>query len=81
MTVDERGTSSSCPDCGRRVPKPSGRILTCPHCGQPAARGGGIIRAPVRIEHRRAGTLHGVTDADTCTMSAVGLARLRAAHP
>jgi len=25
--------------------------------------------------------LHGVTGADTCTMSVVGLARLRAAHP
>ncbi|MGS2619730.1 zinc ribbon domain-containing protein, partial [Micromonospora sp. LZ34] len=30
--VDERGTSSTCPVCRRRVPKPRGRTLTCPHC-------------------------------------------------
>ncbi|WP_406045986.1 transposase [Micromonospora sp. NBC_00898] len=30
--VDERGTSSTCPACGRRVPKPRGRTLSCPHC-------------------------------------------------
>ncbi|WP_141715104.1 RNA-guided endonuclease InsQ/TnpB family protein [Micromonospora rhizosphaerae] len=30
--VDERGTSSTCPTCGRRVPKPRGRTLSCPHC-------------------------------------------------
>ncbi|MGK5674610.1 zinc ribbon domain-containing protein [Micromonospora sp. URMC 106] len=30
--VDERGTSSTCPTCHRRVPKPRGRTLTCPHC-------------------------------------------------
>ncbi|MGS2615689.1 transposase [Micromonospora sp. LZ34] len=30
--VDERGTSSTCPACRRRVPKPRGRTLTCPHC-------------------------------------------------
>ena len=32
--VDERGTSSTCPRCNRRVPKPAGRNFTCPHCGQ-----------------------------------------------
>ncbi|MEU4717867.1 transposase [Micromonospora purpureochromogenes] len=31
-TVNERGTSSTCPACLRRVPKPRGRTLTCPHC-------------------------------------------------
>ena len=31
--VDERGTSSTCPKCLKRVPKPAGRIFTCPHCG------------------------------------------------
>ncbi|GAA4617570.1 hypothetical protein GCM10023195_78500 [Actinoallomurus liliacearum] len=31
--VDERGTSSTCPSCGRRVPKPAGRRFTCMHCG------------------------------------------------
>ncbi|WP_145817167.1 RNA-guided endonuclease InsQ/TnpB family protein [Micromonospora sagamiensis] len=30
--VDERGTSSTCPACARRVSKPRGRTLTCPHC-------------------------------------------------
>ncbi|MFU8871741.1 RNA-guided endonuclease InsQ/TnpB family protein [Micromonospora sp. SL4-19] len=30
--VNERGTSSTCPACRRRVPKPRGRILSCPHC-------------------------------------------------
>ncbi|MEU4712783.1 transposase [Micromonospora purpureochromogenes] len=30
--VDERGTSSTCPACHRRVPKPRGRALSCPHC-------------------------------------------------
>ena len=32
--VNERGTSSTCPTCNRRVPKPAGRNFTCPHCGQ-----------------------------------------------
>jgi putative transposase len=32
--VDERGTSSTCPSCSRRVPKPAGRVFRCPHCGQ-----------------------------------------------
>jgi IS605 OrfB family transposase len=30
--VDERGTSSACPACHRRVPKPTGRRFGCPHC-------------------------------------------------
>ena len=30
--VDERGTSSTCPTCQKRIPKPSGRLLSCPHC-------------------------------------------------
>ncbi|PWU60578.1 hypothetical protein DLE60_10270, partial [Micromonospora globispora] len=31
--VDERGTSSTCcPTCHQRVPKPRGRTLSCPHC-------------------------------------------------
>ncbi len=33
MLVDERGTSSTCPDCGSRVPSPAGRVFSCPHCG------------------------------------------------
>lgn len=30
--VNERGSSSTCPACRRRVPKPHGRIFCCPHC-------------------------------------------------
>jgi IS605 OrfB family transposase len=33
MPVDERGTSSTCPACGKRVPKPKNRNFTCTHCG------------------------------------------------
>jgi IS605 OrfB family transposase len=69
--VDERGTSSTCPRCARRVPKPAGRNFTCPHCGQAghrdlvaaasiAARGPGsgiipAVPAGPGITHRRAG--------------------------
>ena len=34
--VDERGTSSTCPACRSRVPKPPGRVLACPACHSPA---------------------------------------------
>jgi len=68
--VDERGTSSTCPACARRVPKPAGRVFCCPHCGQAGHRdlvaaaniaaraGGGTIPAEMSggITHRRAGT-------------------------
>jgi IS605 OrfB family transposase len=30
--VNERGTSSTCPACRKRVTKPRGRTLTCRHC-------------------------------------------------
>jgi putative transposase len=66
--VDERGTSSTCPACASRIPKPAGRVLTCPACqftghrdlsaaANIAARaGGGITLAvPVGVTHRRAG--------------------------
>jgi IS605 OrfB family transposase len=67
--VDERGTSSTCPSCARRVPKPAGRVFSCPHCGHAGHRdlvaaaniavrtGGGTILASAgtRITHRRAG--------------------------
>jgi IS605 OrfB family transposase len=76
--VDERGTSSTCPKCRKRVPKPSGRVFTCPHCqltghrdlvaaANIAARaGGGITPAivPADVTHRRAGNhLPGVSPA------------------
>jgi transposase len=33
VLVDERGTSSTCPSCAKRAPKPAGRTFSCPHCG------------------------------------------------
>ncbi|HEY6318106.1 MAG TPA: transposase, partial [Acidimicrobiia bacterium] len=66
--VDERGTSSTCPRCRRRIPKPSGRNFSCPHCGHhghrdlvaahniAALRGGTITTSPLVVEHRRVGT-------------------------
>jgi putative transposase len=78
ILVDERGTSSTCPRCRKRVPKPSGRVFTCPHCqltghrdliaaANIAARaGGGTTPAtlPADITHRRAGNhLPGVSPA------------------
>jgi IS605 OrfB family transposase len=66
--VDERGTSSTCPSCRRRVPKPQRRRFRCPHCELQghrdlvgaqniAAIGGGStsVRSPLLVEHRRAG--------------------------
>jgi len=66
VLVDERGTSSTCPECTARVPKPKGRRFTCPFCGYEghrdlvgarniAARGGGTTTAPAVVTHRRAG--------------------------
>jgi putative transposase len=67
--VDERGTSSTCPACHSRIPKPAGRVLACPACqftghrdlsaaASIAARlGGGTTPTslPVGVTHRRAG--------------------------
>ena len=76
--TDERGTSSTCPECRKRVPKPAGRVFTCPHCpfrghrdlvaaAHIAARcGGGItpVIVPAGVTHRRAGShLSGVSPA------------------
>jgi IS605 OrfB family transposase len=70
--VDERGSSSTCPACRRRVPKPSGRRFRCCHCGFHGHRdlvgahniainagGGRSISTTVLVlmEHRRAGTV------------------------
>ena len=77
VLVDERGSSSTCPKCLKRVPKPSGRVFTCPHCGftghrdlvaaaHIAARAGGGITPVVAadVTHRRAGShLPGVSPA------------------
>jgi putative transposase len=74
--VDERGTSSTCPACQSRVPKPAGRVQSCPSCqftghrdlaaaANIAARlGGGPTSANLLagVTHRRAGAhLPGVT--------------------
>jgi IS605 OrfB family transposase len=67
--VDERGTSSTCPACRRRAPKPKGRRFCCPHCtfqghrdlvgahNIAAKTGGGLTSTdlPVLVLHRRAG--------------------------
>jgi IS605 OrfB family transposase len=67
--VDERGTSSTCPACRQRVPKPGGRQFSCPHCkfqghrdlvgaANIAANAGGgptSVGVPTLVEHRRAG--------------------------
>jgi IS605 OrfB family transposase len=67
--VDERGTSSTCPVCQRRVPKPNGRRFSCPQCkfhghrdlvgaANIAAKAGGgppSAGVPTLVEHRRAG--------------------------
>jgi IS605 OrfB family transposase len=67
--VDERDTSSTCPVCRQRVPKPQGRRFGCRHCGFQGHRdlvgarniaakaGGGPTSAgfPTLVEHRRAG--------------------------
>jgi IS605 OrfB family transposase len=69
--VDERGSSSTCPACQRRVSKPTGRRFRCPNCGFTGHRdlvgarniaakhGGGLASAglPVLVEHRRAGVV------------------------
>jgi putative transposase len=68
ILVDERGTSSTCPACRSRIPKPPGRVLACPGCqftghrdltaaANIAARtGGGITPViPAGVMHRRAG--------------------------
>jgi len=66
VEVDERGTSSTCPLCRRRVPKPGGRTFSCSFCGfrghrdvvgaaNIAAAGDGVICGSPRIEHRRVG--------------------------
>ena len=68
VEVDERGTSSTCLGCRRRVPRPRGRVFRCSFCGfsghrdlvgaaNIAASGGGVIRGSPRIEHRRVGVV------------------------
>jgi IS605 OrfB family transposase len=66
VRVDERGTSSTCPQCHHRTAKPRGRIFACSLCGYRghrdlvgarniAARGGGTTTAQAVVTHRRAG--------------------------
>jgi IS605 OrfB family transposase len=67
--VDERDTSSTCPACRRRVPKPKGRRFRCPHCQFSGHRdlvgahniaakvgsGDTSVGVPMLVEHRRVG--------------------------
>jgi IS605 OrfB family transposase len=66
--VDERGTSSTCPQCCQRCAKPRGRRFACRNCGylghrdligarNIAAKGGGSTTADAVVTHRRAGTV------------------------
>jgi putative transposase len=78
ILLDERGTSSTCPACRARVPKPAGRVFCCPRCGLGGHRDliaaaniagrapGGITPAVTAagVTHRRAGNhLPGVSAA------------------
>jgi transposase len=78
VMTDERGTSSTCPACRARVPKPAGRVFCCPRCGLTGHRDliaatniagrlpGGLTPAitPAGVTHRRAGNhLPGVSPA------------------
>jgi IS605 OrfB family transposase len=66
--VDDRGTSSTCPACRSRIPKPPGRVLACAACPFTGHRdlsaaaniatklGGGITPViPAGVTHGRAG--------------------------
>ena len=68
VRIDERGTSSTCPQCQARSAKPRGRRFACRTCGylghrdivgarNIAARGGGSTTADPVVTHRRAGTV------------------------
>jgi len=66
VRADERGSSSTCPSCRQRVPKPKGRVFSCPHCEFSGHRdlvgasniarsaGGTAQPLPTAVEHRRA---------------------------
>ena len=53
--VDERGTSSTCPSCSRRVPKPAGRVFCCPYCGHCGHGGHRDLVAAANIAARGGG--------------------------
>jgi putative transposase len=66
LRVDERATSSTCPECARRIPKPNGRTFSCPRCGHHGHRdlvaarniaglSGGTTSSSLLVTHRRAG--------------------------
>ena len=85
--VDERGTSSTCPACRARIPKPSGRVLACPVCqytghrdltaaANIAARlgGGTTPTIPAGVTHRRAGRTFRVSPPRDVTRAAAPIA-------
>jgi IS605 OrfB family transposase len=64
--VDERGTSSKCPECSAHRKPVRGRAFICSKCGHASNRdlvgarniatlGGGDTCIPVHVQHRRAG--------------------------
>jgi hypothetical protein len=61
--VDERGTSSTCPTCRRRIGKPRGRTLTCPHC---ATSGHRDLVAAATIATRLPGGASTTSGGDVC---------------
>src|SRR6266851_5617142 len=82
VEVDERGTSSTCLLCRKRVPKPRGRTFHCRFCGfsghrdlvgaaNIAASGGGVIRGAHGSSTVGWGmSPHGVTGVVIATMTA-----------
>jgi hypothetical protein len=95
--VDARGTSSTCPVCHQRVPKPKGRRFRCCHCGLEGHRnlvgaaniaakaGGGPTSTGVPVLWSTVGPAscrRGVTDAAISMMlGGAGPAWPRATHP
>jgi putative transposase len=60
--LDERGTSSTCPGCQARVPKPRGRVFCCPRCGLAGHRD--LIAAANIAGRLPGGTTPALTGAD-----------------
>jgi rubredoxin len=60
VLVDERGTSSTCPECSARVTKPKGRVFRCGPCGYVLAATLSAHESASFGEHESAGfAVHG----------------------
>jgi predicted RNA-binding Zn-ribbon protein involved in translation (DUF1610 family) len=77
--VDERGTSSTCPNCAWRVPKPAGRNFSCPHCGQQGHRDL-VAAASIAARGPGGGTIPAVPHGPGITHCRTG-AHLPGVHP